>query len=70
MKEYEGQVVEVLVEGESKTTLISLPAIHGKQACQLQRTKRSDRPACQREIHQAKTWSLDGEMVGEAIEVK
>ncbi len=71
MKEYEGQVVEVLVEGESKNNPDILAGYTRKnKLVNFKGPKEAIGQLVNVKIHQAKTWSLDGEMVGEAIEVK
>jgi len=71
MKEYEGQVVEVLVEGESKNNPDILAGYTRKnKLVNFKGPKEAIGQLVNVKIHQAKTWSLDGEMVGEVIEVK
>ncbi|MCY8163333.1 TRAM domain-containing protein, partial [Bacillus inaquosorum] len=71
MKEYEGQVVEVLVEGESKNNPDILAGYTEKsKLVNFKGPKEAIGKIVRVKIQQAKTWSLDGEMVGEAIEVK
>ncbi|MED4567838.1 tRNA (N6-isopentenyl adenosine(37)-C2)-methylthiotransferase MiaB, partial [Bacillus atrophaeus] len=71
MKEYEGEVVEVLVEGESKNNPEILAGYTRKsKLVNFKGPKEAIGKLVHVKIHQAKTWSLDGEMVGEAIEVK
>lgn len=71
MKEYEGKVVEVLVEGESKNNPDILAGYTEKsKLVNFKGPKEAIGKIVRVKIQQAKTWSLDGEMVGEAIEVK
>lgn len=70
MKEYEGQTVEVLVEGESKNNPEILAGYTSKsKLVNFKAPKEAIGNIVKVKITQAKTWSLDGEMVGEAIEV-
>ncbi|MFQ3543254.1 tRNA (N6-isopentenyl adenosine(37)-C2)-methylthiotransferase MiaB [Halobacillus rhizosphaerae] len=71
MQQYEGEVVEVLVEGESKNNPDVL-AGHTKRNKLVNFTgpKSSIGSIVQVKINKAKTWSLDGEMVEAKAEVK
>ncbi|WP_411953207.1 tRNA (N6-isopentenyl adenosine(37)-C2)-methylthiotransferase MiaB [Alkalibacillus sp. S2W] len=70
MKKYEGQTVNVLVEGESKNNPDVLAGYteHSKLV-NFTAPKSSIGDIVEVEITQAKTWSLDGVMVEEAVEV-
>ncbi|MGG4489013.1 tRNA (N6-isopentenyl adenosine(37)-C2)-methylthiotransferase MiaB [Metabacillus idriensis] len=71
MLEYEGQVVEVLVEGESKNNPEVLAGYTTKsKLVNFKGPKSAVGQIVKVKINKAKTWSLDGEMVEEAIEVK
>ncbi|MDQ0860044.1 tRNA (N6-isopentenyl adenosine(37)-C2)-methylthiotransferase MiaB [Bacillus sp. V2I10] len=71
MMEYEGQVVEVLVEGESKNNPEVLAGYTTKsKLVNFKGPKSAVGKIVKVKINKAKTWSLDGEMVEEAIEVK
>lgn len=71
MMEYEGQVVEVLVEGESKNNPEVLAGYTTKsKLVNFKGPKSAVGQIVKVKINKAKTWSLDGEMVEEAIEVK
>ena len=71
MMEYEGQVVEILVEGESKNNPDVLAGYTSKsKLVNFVGPKSSVGQIVKVKIKKAKTWSLDGEMVEEAIEVK
>ncbi|WP_163530698.1 tRNA (N6-isopentenyl adenosine(37)-C2)-methylthiotransferase MiaB [Halobacillus ihumii] len=71
MKQYEGEVVEVLVEGESKKNSEVL-AGYTKRNKMVNFTgpRSSIGTIVKVKINKAKTWSLDGVMVEETIEVK
>lgn len=71
MMEYEGQVVEVLVEGESKNNPEVLAGYTSKsKLVNFRGPKSAIGEIVKVKITKAKTWSLDGEMAEEAIEVK
>ncbi len=71
MKEYEGRTVEVLVEGESKNNPDILAGYTEKsKLVNFKGPKDAIGKIVRVKIEQAKTWSLDGVMAGEAIEVK
>lgn len=73
MKKYEGQVVEVLVEGESKTNPDILSGYTRKnKLVNFKGPKSAIGKLVQVKITEAKTWTLDGAMVEEreAAEVK
>ncbi len=71
MKEYEGQVVEVLVEGESKNNPDVLAGYTRKnKLVNFVGPKSAIGQLVNVRITEAKTWTLNGEMVEEAIEVK
>ncbi|MFY4773971.1 tRNA (N6-isopentenyl adenosine(37)-C2)-methylthiotransferase MiaB [Metabacillus sp. RGM 3146] len=71
MKEYEGQVVEVLVEGESKRNPEILAGYTEKsKLVNFKAPKSAIGKIVKVKILKAKTWSLDGEMAEEAIEVR
>ncbi|STO11815.1 (Dimethylallyl)adenosine tRNA methylthiotransferase MiaB [[Flavobacterium] thermophilum] len=70
MKQYEGQVVEVLVEGESKTNPDVLAGYTRKnKLVHFTGPKSLIGQLVNVRITQAKTWTLTGELVNEAIEV-
>ena len=65
MKPYEGQIVEVLVEGESKKIRTCLPATPRKISLSISKhPNRSSVKLSNVKIIEAKTWSLDGEFIG------
>ncbi|MBE2905048.1 tRNA (N6-isopentenyl adenosine(37)-C2)-methylthiotransferase MiaB [Anoxybacillus sp. LAT_35] len=71
MKEYEGQVVEVLVEGESKNNPDVLAGYTRKnKLVNFVGPKSAIGQLVNVRITEAKTWTLNGEMVEETIEVK
>ncbi|WP_282034560.1 tRNA (N6-isopentenyl adenosine(37)-C2)-methylthiotransferase MiaB [Metabacillus indicus] len=71
MMEYEGQVVEVLVEGESKNNPEVLAGYTSKsKLVNFRGPKSAIGEIVKVKITKAKTWSLDGEMAEEAVEVK
>jgi tRNA-2-methylthio-N6-dimethylallyladenosine synthase len=71
MKEYEGKVVEVLVEGESKNNPDVLAGYTRKnKLVNFIGPKSAIGQLVKVRITEAKTWTLNGEMVEEAIEVK
>lgn len=71
MKKYEGQVVEVLVEGESKNNPEILAGYTRKnKLVNFKAPKSAIGKLVKVKITKAKTWTLDGEMVEEAVEVK
>lgn len=68
MKAFEGQVVEVLVEGESKNNPDVLAGYTRKnKLVNFKAPKSAIGKLVQVEITEAKTWSLDGKLVGEKI---
>ncbi|MCD7033694.1 tRNA (N6-isopentenyl adenosine(37)-C2)-methylthiotransferase MiaB [Metabacillus sp. GX 13764] len=70
MKEYEGRVVEVLVEGESKNNPDVLAGYTEKsKLVNFQGPKSAIGQIVKVKILKAKTWTLNGEMAEEAIEV-
>lgn len=72
MKQYEGEIVEVLVEGESKTNPDVLSGYTRKnKLVNFKGPKSAIGKLVQVKIVEAKTWTLDGEMVEEteAVEV-
>jgi tRNA-2-methylthio-N6-dimethylallyladenosine synthase len=71
LKEYEGKVVEVLVEGESKNNPDVLAGYTRKnKLVNFKGPKSAIGQLVQVKITEAKTWSLNGEMVEEVAEVK
>ncbi|WP_336883085.1 tRNA (N6-isopentenyl adenosine(37)-C2)-methylthiotransferase MiaB [Priestia koreensis] len=71
MQEYVGQVVEVLVEGESKNNPDVLAGYTAKsKLVNFRGPKSAIGQLVKVKITVAKTWSLNGEMVEEAAEVK
>ncbi|AKO93772.1 tRNA (N6-isopentenyl adenosine(37)-C2)-methylthiotransferase MiaB [Priestia filamentosa] len=71
MKEYEGKVVEVLVEGESKNNPEILAGYTEKsKLVNFKGPKSAIGSIVKVEITKAKTWSLDGVMAEEIVEVK
>ncbi|HWO78038.1 MAG TPA: tRNA (N6-isopentenyl adenosine(37)-C2)-methylthiotransferase MiaB [Bacillus sp. (in: firmicutes)] len=73
MKKYEGQIVEVLVEGESKNNPDVLAGYTRKnKLVNFKGPKSAIGQLVKVRIKEAKTWTLDGEMVEsmEAVEVK
>ncbi|MFC0525029.1 tRNA (N6-isopentenyl adenosine(37)-C2)-methylthiotransferase MiaB [Pontibacillus salicampi] len=71
MKKYEGQVVDVLVEGESKKNEEVLAGYtHRNKLVNFRAPSSTIGSIVQVKITNAKTWSLDGELVEEAAEVK
>ncbi|MGD6832799.1 tRNA (N6-isopentenyl adenosine(37)-C2)-methylthiotransferase MiaB [Sutcliffiella halmapala] len=70
LKEYEGQVVEVLVEGESKKNPDVLAGYTEKsKLVNFRGPKSVIGKLIKVKITKAKTWTLDGELVEEALEV-
>lgn len=72
MKKYEGQIVEVLVEGESKTNPDILSGYTRKnKLVNFKGPKSAIGQLVHVKINEAKTWTLDGVMVEEreAVEV-
>jgi tRNA-2-methylthio-N6-dimethylallyladenosine synthase len=70
MKEYEGKVVEVLVEGESKNNPDILAGYTRKnKLVNFKGPKSAIGQLVKVKITKAKTWTLDGEMVEEQIGV-
>jgi tRNA-2-methylthio-N6-dimethylallyladenosine synthase len=71
LKEYEGQVVEVLVEGESKNNPEVLAGYTTKsKLVNFKGPKSAIGQIVKVKVLKAKTWTLDGEMVEETVEVK
>ncbi|MFC3882312.1 tRNA (N6-isopentenyl adenosine(37)-C2)-methylthiotransferase MiaB [Bacillus songklensis] len=71
LKEYEGKVVEVLVEGESKNNPDVLAGYTRKnKLVNFKAPKSVIGQLVKVKITEAKTWSLNGEMVEEVAEVK
>ncbi|WP_431799293.1 tRNA (N6-isopentenyl adenosine(37)-C2)-methylthiotransferase MiaB [Halobacillus andaensis] len=71
MKKYEGEIVEVLVEGESKKNKDVLAGYTKRNKMVNFRGPRSSIGQLVKvKITEAKTWSLNGEMVEETAEVK
>jgi tRNA-2-methylthio-N6-dimethylallyladenosine synthase len=71
LKEYEGKVVEVLVEGESKNNPDVLAGYTRKsKLVNFKAPKSAIGKLVQVKIIEAKTWSLNGEMVEEVAEVR
>jgi tRNA-2-methylthio-N6-dimethylallyladenosine synthase len=71
LKEYEGKIVEVLVEGESKNNPDVLAGYTRKnKLVNFTGPKSAIGKLVKVRITEAKTWTLNGEMVEEAIEVK
>jgi tRNA-2-methylthio-N6-dimethylallyladenosine synthase len=71
MKKYEGKVVEVLVEGESKNNPNVLAGYTPEnKLVNFKAPKSAIGKIVKVKITNAKTWTLDGEMVEEAVEVK
>lgn len=70
LKEYEGKVVEVLVEGESKNNPEVLAGYTEKsKLVNFRGPKSSIGKLVKVKVVKAKTWTLDGEMVEETVEV-
>ena len=70
MKEYEGKIVEVLVEGESKNNPDVLAGYTTKsKLVNFRGPKSAIGTIVKVKVTEAKTWSLNGEMVEETIEV-
>ena len=70
LKEYEGQVVEVLVEGESKKNPDVLAGYTEKsKLVNFRGPKSVIGKLIKVKVIKAKTWTLDGELVEEALEV-
>ena len=70
MKEYEGKIVEVLVEGESKNNPDVLAGYTTKsKLVNFRGPKTAIGTIVKVKVTEAKTWSLNGEMVEETIEV-
>jgi len=66
MKKYEGQIVEVLVEGESKNNPDVLAGYTRRnKLVNFTGPKSAIGKIVKVKITEAKTWSLNGEMVGE-----
>ncbi|HWO96868.1 MAG TPA: tRNA (N6-isopentenyl adenosine(37)-C2)-methylthiotransferase MiaB [Bacillus sp. (in: firmicutes)] len=71
LKEYEGKVVEVLVEGESKNNPDVLAGYTRKnKLVNFKAPKSAIGKLVNVKITEAKTWSLNGEMIEEVAEVK
>ncbi|MDQ0245770.1 tRNA-2-methylthio-N6-dimethylallyladenosine synthase [Bacillus fengqiuensis] len=71
LKEYEGKVVEVLVEGESKNNPDVLAGYTRKsKLVNFKASKSAIGKLVKVKIIEAKTWSLNGEMIEEVAEVK
>ncbi|GGC89815.1 tRNA-2-methylthio-N(6)-dimethylallyladenosine synthase [Thalassobacillus devorans] len=71
MKKYEGEIVDVLVEGESKKNADVLAGYTERnKLVNFKGPKSAIGEIVKVKINNAKTWSLDGEMVEEAAEVK
>lgn len=71
LKAYEGQIVDVLVEGESKNNPDVLAGYTEKsKLVNFRAPKSAIGKIVKVKIIKAKTWTLDGEMVEEAVEVK
>ncbi|MFG6118330.1 tRNA (N6-isopentenyl adenosine(37)-C2)-methylthiotransferase MiaB [Thalassobacillus sp. B23F22_16] len=71
MKKYEGEIVDVLVEGESKKNPDVLAGYTERnKLVNFKGPKSAIGEIVKVKINNAKTWSLDGEMVEEAAEVK
>jgi len=71
LKAYEGQIVDVLVEGESKNNPDVLAGYTEKsKLVNFRAPKSAIGKIVKVKITKAKTWTLDGEMVEEAVEVK
>jgi tRNA-2-methylthio-N6-dimethylallyladenosine synthase len=70
LKEYEGQIVEVLVEGESKKNSEVLAGYTSKsKLVNFKAPKSMIGKIIKVKVLKAKTWTLDGEMVEETVEV-
>ncbi|GAA0339344.1 tRNA (N6-isopentenyl adenosine(37)-C2)-methylthiotransferase MiaB [Bacillus carboniphilus] len=70
MKKYEGQVVEVLVEGESKNNPDVLAGYTSKnKLVNFRGPKSAIGQIVKVKVNEAKTWTLDGEMIEETVEV-
>ncbi|KAA0547861.1 tRNA (N6-isopentenyl adenosine(37)-C2)-methylthiotransferase MiaB [Bacillus sp. BGMRC 2118] len=70
LKEYEGKIVEVLVEGESKNNPEVLAGYTEKsKLVNFKAPKSSIGKIVKVKVTKAKTWTLDGEMVEETVEV-
>ncbi len=70
LKAYEGQIVNVLVEGESKNNPDVLAGYTEKsKLVNFRAPKSAIGKIVKVKINKAKTWTLDGEMVEEAVEV-
>jgi tRNA-2-methylthio-N6-dimethylallyladenosine synthase len=70
LKEYEGQIVEVLVEGESKKNPEVLAGYTSKsKLVNFKAPKSMIGKIIKVKVLKAKTWTLDGEMVEETVEV-
>ena len=71
MKKHQGQVVDVLVEGESKNNPDVLAGYTSKnKLVNFKGPKSAIGKIVKVKISEAKTWSLNGEMIEEPIEVK
>ncbi|MEQ6389742.1 tRNA (N6-isopentenyl adenosine(37)-C2)-methylthiotransferase MiaB [Bacillaceae bacterium S4-13-58] len=71
MKKYQGQIVEVLVEGESKNNPDVLAGYTEKnKLVNFRAPKSAIGQIVKVKIIEAKTWSLNGEMIEEEMEVK
>ncbi|MFC0271421.1 tRNA (N6-isopentenyl adenosine(37)-C2)-methylthiotransferase MiaB [Metabacillus herbersteinensis] len=71
MKEYEGQIVEVLVEGESKNNPEILAGYTSKsKLVNFKGPKSSVGKLVKVKVSKANTWSLNGEIIEEAVGVK
>ncbi|RSK27106.1 tRNA (N6-isopentenyl adenosine(37)-C2)-methylthiotransferase MiaB [Bacillus sp. HMF5848] len=70
LKEYEGQVVEVLVEGESKNNPDVLAGYTSKnKLVNFKGPKSAIGQLVKVKVLEAKTWTLNGEMITETVEV-
>ncbi len=71
LKEYEGQIVEVLVEGESKKNPDVIAGYTTKsKLVNFKAPKSAIGKIVKVKINKAKTWTLDGELIEETVEVK
>jgi tRNA-2-methylthio-N6-dimethylallyladenosine synthase len=71
MKKHKGQVVDVLVEGESKNNPDVLAGYTSKnKLVNFKGPKTAIGKIVKVKINEAKTWSLNGEMIEETVEVK
>ncbi|WLR52411.1 tRNA (N6-isopentenyl adenosine(37)-C2)-methylthiotransferase MiaB [Bacillus tianshenii] len=70
MKKYKGQIVDVLVEGESKNNPDILAGYTEKsKLVNFKGPKSAIGKIVKVKINEAKTWTLDGEMIAESVEV-